>query len=114
MKFDEAVRTVVNKYATFTGRAGRPEYWYWVLLLVLVQVAVNIGAQMIGAIALAGTLFSLATLVPTIAVAIRRMHDVGKSGWFILIPLYNLYLEIQPSQSGANAYGESTGAAVTA
>ena len=49
--------------------------------------------------------YELAVLVPTISVAIRRMHDVGKSGWFILIPIYNLILAIREGDKGANEYG---------
>jgi len=99
----DAVRSVLNKYATFGGRASRSEYWYWVLAIVIVSIVLNIIGGQIPMLTLLSTLFSLATLVPSIAVAIRRMHDVGKSGWFILIPLYNLYLAIQPSE-GPNAY----------
>jgi uncharacterized membrane protein YhaH (DUF805 family) len=47
---------------------------------------------------LGGNLVSLTTLIPTIAVAVRRMHDVGKSGWFILVPIYNLVLAVSPSK----------------
>jgi len=49
-----------------------------------------------------GNLVSLITLLPSIAVAIRRMHDVGKSGWFILVPIYNLILLVTPSKPGVN------------
>jgi len=45
-----------------------------------------------------GNLISLATLIPTIAVAVRRMHDVGKSGWFVLVPIYNFILTVTPSK----------------
>ena len=50
-------------------------------------------------------IYSLAVLVPSIAVAIRRMHDIGKSGWFILIPFYNLYLFSIEGEKGTNEYG---------
>ena len=50
-------------------------------------------------------IYSLALLLPGICVAIRRMHDVGKSGWFILIPFYNLYLLCTESEKGVNKYG---------
>jgi len=52
-----------------------------------------------------GSIYSIAVLLPSIAVGIRRLHDVGKSGWFILIPFYNLYLAVQDSEPGDNEYG---------
>lgn len=51
-------------------------------------------------------LYSLAVLVPSLAVAVRRMHDVGKSGWYILIPIYNLILAVTEGDNGPNEYGE--------
>lgn len=51
------------------------------------------------------TIYSLAVIVPSIAVGVRRMHDVGKSGWFILIPIYNLILALTDSNPGENEYG---------
>ena len=119
MTFDQSVRSVLSNYATFEGRAMRSEYWYWVLFTLLVSMGLNLleamlqstGPDMVLAFNLIGLAFSLATLVPSIAVGIRRMHDVGKSGWNILWSLtiigvlYVLYLYVQPSQPGANAYG---------
>ena len=51
-------------------------------------------------------LYSLAVLVPSIAVGVRRMHDVGKSGWFLLIPIYNLILAVTEGEKGENEYGQ--------
>jgi uncharacterized membrane protein YhaH (DUF805 family) len=64
--------------------------------------------RMTGSMAIAGIggLISLALFIPGIAVAVRRMHDVGKSGWFILIPIYNLILAVTEGQRGPNEYGE--------
>jgi len=111
MKFDEAIRSVLNQYATFTGRASRSEFWYWVLFTVLVQVGINILQTLVSAAWILGPLFGLAVLIPGIAVAVRRLHDIGKSGWnllWALIPilggLYVLYLYVQPSGS-PNQYG---------
>ncbi|MDR0240035.1 MAG: DUF805 domain-containing protein [Burkholderia sp.] len=94
MGFSEAVRTVLNKYATFEGRARRAEYWYFTLLSVILSIA----AQIIGAGGRDGGLItllllgiiclaSLALLIPGIAVSVRRLHDTGRSGWFLLIAL---------------------------
>ncbi|MBY8604133.1 DUF805 domain-containing protein [Burkholderia arboris] len=97
MGFSEAVRTVLNKYATFEGRARRSEYWYFTLLSVILSIA----AQVIGGggrngglitLLLLGVLclISLALLIPGIAVSVRRLHDTGRSGWFLLIALIPL------------------------
>ncbi|MDQ1680802.1 MAG: hypothetical protein QOI42_1661 [Frankiaceae bacterium] len=88
MGFGDAVRTVLNKYATFTGRASRPEYWFWVLAVVIVTIVLEIltaALKTIGLVLL--VLFSLAVLVPGLAVAVRRLHDSDKSGWFLLLGL---------------------------
>ena len=96
--------TVLKKYAQFTGRARRSEYWYFALFsgiisLILMGVGVALRAPFIN------TLYSLAVLIPSIAVGVRRMHDVNKSGWFILIPFYNLVLTCTNGTNGDNDYG---------
>jgi uncharacterized membrane protein YhaH (DUF805 family) len=95
---------VLKKYATFSGRARRSEYWYFILFSNLISFALlfldgGLGTEFLS------TIFSLGVLVPTIAVAVRRMHDVGKSGWFLLIPIYNLILAVTDSEPGTNEYG---------
>lgn len=111
MGFVEAIKDGFGKYVTFSGRSSRAAYWYWVLFAVIVAVVAYIVDLAIGAPILTG-LTSLALLLPGLAVSIRRMHDVGKSGWWILISLVPLigfivYLVfvLQPSQ-GPNQYGE--------
>lgn len=111
MKFDEAIRSGFRQYATFSGRASRSEYWYWVLFIVIASVAANIVDASLDT-GVFGALVGLALFVPNLAVAIRRLHDIGKSAWNILwalIPLlgtiYLIYLYVQPSQPGTNAYG---------
>lgn len=92
---------VLKNYVKFDGRARRGEYWYFVLInLIIWFVLVFIGGTILV------NIYSLAILLPSIAVAIRRMHDVGKSGWFILIPIYNLILAVSEGESGTNEYGE--------
>jgi uncharacterized membrane protein YhaH (DUF805 family) len=81
MTFEESIRVCFQKYADFTGRAGRSEYWWFVLFIVLVSLALAIVSQ-----ALSG-IFSLATLVPSIAAGTRRLHDTHRSGWWQLICL---------------------------
>ena len=101
--------SVLKKYNDFNGRARRSEYWYFFLINMLVTQAVNFtnillfdGLAVIGWITM---LFNLAILVPSVAVAIRRMHDVGKSGWYALIPFYNLILACTEGTRGVNEYG---------
>jgi uncharacterized membrane protein YhaH (DUF805 family) len=101
---------VLENYTTFTGRANRNEYWYFALFNFLISMGVSIIASILSSItgvdlSFISTLYSLAILLPSIAVAIRRMHDVNKSGWFILIPFYNLFLAITKGDEGANKYG---------
>ena len=80
MGFLDAVKSVFSQYATFTGRARRSEYWYFVLFNYIVSLGLVLtGVQMLSYI------WSLATFIPGLAVAVRRMHDIGKSGWFLLI-----------------------------
>jgi uncharacterized membrane protein YhaH (DUF805 family) len=104
---------VLQNYANFEGRARRSEYWYFFLGNVIIGIVLGIvGVALFGAdlesqtmAGLPGNIYSLATLVPSIAVAIRRMHDVGKSGWFVLIPIYNIILACTDSDQGDNQYG---------
>ncbi|MBL0371504.1 DUF805 domain-containing protein [Rhizobium sp. KVB221] len=90
MNFTDAVKTVLTlKYADFGGRASRSEFWWYVLFVIIASVVLGIVDNLIG-IPLVGLLFSLATLIPGLAVSIRRLHDKDKSGWWILICLVPL------------------------
>ncbi len=95
---------VLQNYATFTGRAGRSEYWYFFLFNVIIAIVLGVVGGLIKTTILS-TIYSLAVLVPGIAVGVRRMHDVGKSGWYLLIPFYNLFLAISEGEQGQNEYG---------
>jgi uncharacterized membrane protein YhaH (DUF805 family) len=97
--------SVLQQYANFDGRASRSEYWYFFLFNVLVSIVVNVIAVFIK-LPILGSLYSLAVLLPGIGVAIRRMHDVDKSGWYCLIPFYNFYLACIEGTKGDNQYGE--------
>jgi len=96
---------VLKNYANFNGRARRKEFWMFYLINFIIAFVIGIIAGMIS-FPLLGTIYSLAVLVPTLAVGVRRIHDGNKSGWFILIPFYNLYLLIIEGDKGANEYGE--------
>ena len=94
----QAVRVGFINYANFSGRSGRASYWYWALFSVLVNIATYASATL-------NTVSSLVLLVPSIAVGIRRMHDIDRSGWWMLAPLYNIILACQPGTMGLNRFG---------
>lgn len=103
----------LQKYAQFSGRARRKEYWMFVLFNFLISVVLGViefavrgPAIQQGATPILGNLFSLAMLVPSIAVGVRRMHDTNHSGWFLLIPIYNLVLACTDGDRGPNRFGE--------
>ncbi|HEY9626597.1 MAG TPA: DUF805 domain-containing protein [Coleofasciculaceae cyanobacterium] len=83
--------TVLKKYAIFSGRARRKEYWYFVLFNFLISFGLGLIDGLIGltvgdsGLGLLGGLYSLAVLIPSIAVGVRRLHDTGRSGWWLLI-----------------------------
>ena len=95
---------VLQNYATFSGRARRKEYWMFVLFNVIVAFAFGFVCGLIGIPEIAN-LYTLAVLLPSIAVGVRRMHDVGKSGWYLLIPIYNFILAVTEGEKGENQYG---------
>lgn len=77
---------IKNQYADFTGRSTRQEYWMFVLVYVGVAIVVGVIAAALK-MEILTALFSLATIIPSIAIATRRLHDIGKSGWWQLISL---------------------------
>lgn len=81
MTFGESIQNCFSKYADFSGRADRSEYWWFELFLILVIV----GAGMLGETI--ANLISLAVLLPSLAVGARRLHDINKSGWWQLLYL---------------------------
>jgi uncharacterized membrane protein YhaH (DUF805 family) len=101
---------VLKKYATFGGRARRKEFWFFVLFNMIISIVLGYVGRLVHFYQL-GNIYSLAVLVPSIAVGIRRMHDIGKSGWFILIPIYNLVLACTDSEASVNTYGPNPKAA---
>ena len=124
MNMQTAVKTVLGKYATFSGRATRSEYWWWSLALFIffVVLAVIDGAliaPMLGFESFESSagqplslLASLAIIIPCIAVTIRRLHDTDRSGWWLfvgLIPIVGslilLFFYIQKGTEGENQFG---------
>ena len=97
---------VYKAYANFDGRARRSEYWYFTLFYYVFYIALMFMDSSIGSdLGVLTGIFALGSIVPAIAVSVRRMHDVGKSGWYILIPIYNLILACTAGETGTNQYG---------
>ena len=112
MSFVDAIKSVFSQYANFSGRARRSEYWYYVLCYAIISIVVNLLSQASSVFAIIGTVVGLALICPTVAVEIRRLHDIGKSGWYLLfnlIPLVGAIILIvwfcKDSEPGDNAYG---------
>ena len=97
-----AVKDAFSRFIDFAGVSTRPQYWYYILAIVLASAVVGIAFGENGQNAL-----TLITLLPTIAVSVRRMHDVGKSGWFVLIPIYNIVLLASPTTVAATVRKKS-------
>lgn len=113
MSFTEAVRSGFENYVTFEGRSRRSAFWFWVLFAILASIAANILDAAIG-VALFSILVGLGLLLPGLAVSVRRLHDTGRTGWWILISLVPLIGFIvllifyaQDSDAGDNEYGPS-------
>ena len=104
MNFGQAISTCLSKYAAFSGCASRPEFWWFFLFQILVSVAASMIGDTIAALA------SLALLLPALAVGTRRLHDIGKSGWWQLLILTGvglivlIYWWVQPTAEGSNAH----------
>lgn len=100
MSFVESIKSGFRNYANFKGRASRREYWWWALFNVLVTAIASslFGDNFSGAV-------SLALLLPSIAVAVRRMHDVNRRGWWLLVPIANLVFALTASKQEQNQWG---------
>lgn len=88
----EAVRRVLSKYADFSGRAPRSEYWWWVLAMFLLSLVLSFAAAAVASDAqkaadIATGVLLVATFLPSLAVTVRRLHDTDRSGWWILVGL---------------------------
>ena len=76
------VNAVTKKYATFTGRARRQEYWMFALFYLIIAVVLMVVESIVGSNGVLGAIFSLGLLVPSAAIGARRLHDTGRSGWW--------------------------------
>ncbi|AGI67950.1 hypothetical protein DUF85 [Octadecabacter antarcticus 307] len=106
--FGEAIRVCFLKYVGFSGWASRSEFWYFVLFTFIgSSVAGGIDGALFpyNELTPISSLFSLTVLLPLIAVSIRRMHDINRVGWWILLPLVNVAFYCLKGQSEPNRYG---------
>jgi uncharacterized membrane protein YhaH (DUF805 family) len=92
MGYVDAVKSGFRQYATFTGRAARSEFWYWTLFCFIFEIITSFLDKLIFNVPSDGfhplyTIFILIILIPSIAVTARRLHDVNRSGWWMLIAL---------------------------
>ncbi|MCI5876013.1 MAG: DUF805 domain-containing protein [Prevotella sp.] len=127
MTFTQSIKSVFSKYATFTGRASRSEYWYFTLFNIITStllflLGIAIGAATGGSDGVPGGLivgyilyiiYGLGVLIPSLAVAVRRLHDTNNSGWLILLGLIPcvggivlLVFMILQGTNGENKYGD--------
>jgi uncharacterized membrane protein YhaH (DUF805 family) len=111
MGFTQAISAGFSNYVNFSSRACRSEYWYWILFIIIADVVAAIIDQVLGMQLVTG-LFGVATLIPNIAIAIRRLHDLDRTGWWILlgfIPLIGwiilLIWYITKGTDGPNLFG---------
>lgn len=116
MSFTTSIRTCFSKYAVFSGRARRSEYWWFYLFCVIVQTVLSIGQRTSShtLFELLGGLVGLALLLPELGVGVRRLHDGDRSGWWILIGLIPLIgtivllvFLIKDGTPGDNRFGPS-------
>jgi uncharacterized membrane protein YhaH (DUF805 family) len=105
----------LKKYADFSGRARRSEYWYFFLFYLLIYFGLIVAGQVIGNVgSILAFLFLLAMMIPSLSVGVRRLHDIDRSGWWLLISLIPLIgaivlivFAVQDSHSGDNRFGSN-------
>ena len=115
-----------RKYGDFTGRASRPEYWWFLVVHLSLSVVLLAADLLFGTLTAMGFgvlsgIFILVTIIPAWAVSVRRLHDTGRTGWWVLLGivpyiggLILLILQAQRGQAEKNAYGEPPAAAIDA
>ncbi len=92
MDFSSAVQSFFNKYATFEGRASRSEFWYAQLFIILTSFFLEfieglLGISPFSEVSILASIFQLGVLIPSIAIIVRRLHDINKSGWWYFLVL---------------------------
>ena len=106
MTFGQSISTCFRKYATFSGRASRSEFWwFWLFCIILNYGGVFLDGVLFGQSRVFSLLISLVLLLPQISAGVRRCHDTNHSGWWWLCPIYNIVLALIPSEEEDNEYG---------
>jgi len=98
MSFTDSIKICFSKYFDGKGRASRSEYWWFYLLYLLVYLGSRVTHSSVLLVV------ALSMIIPLWTVGIRRLHDVDKSGWFILVPIYNLVLFATEGTPGPNRF----------
>ncbi|MFJ3448765.1 DUF805 domain-containing protein [Pseudomonas sichuanensis] len=98
---------VLKKYAVFKGRARRKEYWLFVLINFLITIAFGYLDNVLGTNPLLSVVYALALMIPSIAVAVRRLHDSDHRGWWLLVPIVGLVFLFIDGTPGNNRFGPS-------
>lgn len=104
MTFSQSVETCFSKYATFSGRASRSEYWWFSLALFIFYFLAGLIDGALGT-SVVSIIVLVALFLPSYAVAVRRMHDTNHSGWWVLVPFVNLIFALISGDEGRNDYG---------
>ena len=115
MGFTDAIKSGFQRYFDFATRSSRSEYWFWALFVFIAGIVLGIvDAIIFGDSSVLGGLFALGTLIPGIAVGVRRLHDLGRSGWFfllVLIPIVGwiilLIWFVTAGNEGDNQWGDN-------
>lgn len=102
----------IKKYAVFKGRSSRKEYWMFVLFNLIISFSLGFVEGLMNinnenSSSILSDIYGLAVFIPSIAIGVRRMHDVNKSGWFLLIPVYNFILAVTPGKEENNRFGDN-------
>jgi uncharacterized membrane protein YhaH (DUF805 family) len=114
MDFWQAIASGFSDYVVFSGRAARSQYWYWILFTVLGGLAtgiIDVAAFSNDMLSPFNSIFNILTILPTLAVTVRRLHDVDRSGWWILLLItvigvfVVIYWACQPGTPGPNRFG---------
>ncbi len=101
---------VLKKYAVFSGRARRKEYWMFFLFNLIIAFVLGFIEGIVGIApesdqSVLVTIYQLAILIPSIAVGVRRMHDSDHSGWWLLVPIVNIVFAVSEGTRGVNRFG---------
>ena len=110
MGFADAIKAGFNNYVTFSGRAARSEYWFWTLFSVIASIVAGIIDGILG-LGIIGLIVSLGLFLPSLAVAVRRLHDIDRTGWWVLIAftiigiILLIVWDCTKGTSGPNRYG---------